>query len=554
MISKEKWTPAANLQLEPNALIAVREERKSLALTAGPGAGKTEMLAQKADYLLRTGECHYPQRILAIAFKVDASTNLRQRVQLRCGSDLASRFDSQTFHGFAKRLIDRFRPVLTGVDSLDANYTVGDVRVHRTQITFQDFVPLALEVLRNSEMACAALAQTYSHIFLDEFQDCTKEQYQLIREAFLNTDAILTAVGDTKQRIMGWAGALEGIFETFASDFNARPLNLYQNFRSKPRLRRMQNAMVRVMDPPAAVNDAELAGGAGEIRVCKFDSDDREAEWIAETIKTWISTDGLAPSEIAVLVAKLPECYAVKLMGELASRGVPFRDEKQLQDLGTEPVVRALVDLLKCVFHDRAPESYARLMELYEGRWNDSTNPGAHRHFREFIDQWRASVRSSNYPGPTDESLRTVSTAFQELIGRAALASLSPDYTQGVRLEVLVNQTHARIQELLVRGLSITNALDRFSEDGAVRIMTIHKSKGLEFHTVVALGIENEAFFGKADVERSAFFVQISRAKERLLLTFAKKRPQPLEYKKYWVEDRTPQMEFIGYALAAKNS
>src|SRR5438445_390462 len=91
-----------------------------------------------------------------------------------------------------------------------------------------------------------------------------------------NCDGVpIWAVGDTKQRIMGWAGALEGIFETFASDFNARPLNLYQNFRSKPRLRRMQNAMVRVMDPPAAVDDAELAGGAGEIRVCKFDSDDR---------------------------------------------------------------------------------------------------------------------------------------------------------------------------------------------------------------------------------------------------------------------------------------
>jgi superfamily I DNA/RNA helicase len=553
MSSKDVWTPAASLLLEPNALIAVREEKRSLALTAGPGAGKTEMLAQKADYLLRTGECRFPQRILAIAFKVDASTNLRQRVQLRCGSDLASRFDSQTFHGFAKRLIDRFRPVLTGIDALDSNYTIGEVRVQRTQITYQDLIPLAREILRNSEMARAALAQTYNYVFLDEFQDCTNEQYQLIRESFLNTDAILTAVGDTKQRIMGWAGALEGIFETFASDFNARPLNLYQNFRSKPRLRRMQNAMVRVMDPPAAVDDAELAGEAGEIRACKFDSDDREAAWVAETIKNWI-TDGLVPSEIAVLVAKLPECYAVKLMEELASRGVPFRDEKQLQDLGTEPIARAIVDLLKCVFLDRAPVSYARLMELYEGRWHDSTNPAPHRRFREFIDQQRSIVRSSNYSGPTDESLRSVSTAFQNLIGLAALASLSPNYSQGVHLEALVTQTHARIQELLAKGLSITDALDRFSEDGAVRIMTIHKSKGLEFHTVIALAIENETFFGKDDVERSAFFVQVSRAKERLLLTFVKNRPRPLNYERYWAEDRSPQKEFIGYALAAKNS
>lgn len=71
------------------------------------------MLAQRADFLLRTGACRYPKRILAISFKVDASSNLKERVKRRCGSELASRFDSYTFHAFAKRIIDRFRPVLT---------------------------------------------------------------------------------------------------------------------------------------------------------------------------------------------------------------------------------------------------------------------------------------------------------------------------------------------------------------------------------------------------------------------------------------------------------
>jgi superfamily I DNA/RNA helicase len=53
----------------------------------------------------------------------------------------------------------------------------------------------------------------------------------LIRAAFKGALVQLTAVGDTKQRIMGWAGALEGIFLKFASDFGAVGLNLYQNFR-----------------------------------------------------------------------------------------------------------------------------------------------------------------------------------------------------------------------------------------------------------------------------------------------------------------------------------
>src|SRR5687767_4121889 len=100
MIKLDRWEPADNLKLEPNALIAARDTNQSLALTAGPGAGKTEMLAQRADFLLRTGSCRFPRRILAISFKVDASQNLKARVRKRCGAELAARFDSHTFHAF----------------------------------------------------------------------------------------------------------------------------------------------------------------------------------------------------------------------------------------------------------------------------------------------------------------------------------------------------------------------------------------------------------------------------------------------------------------------
>ena len=81
MITIDSWCPADGLQLEPNAQIAATEQNESLALTAGPGAGKTEMLAQRADFLLRTGVSRYPKRILAISFKVDASKNLKERVR-----------------------------------------------------------------------------------------------------------------------------------------------------------------------------------------------------------------------------------------------------------------------------------------------------------------------------------------------------------------------------------------------------------------------------------------------------------------------------------------
>jgi len=76
-------------------------------VVAGPEAGKTELLAQRACYLLETGLCPTPRRILAISFKRDAAKNLGERVQKRCG-DRARRFDSFTLDKFAKGLVDRF--------------------------------------------------------------------------------------------------------------------------------------------------------------------------------------------------------------------------------------------------------------------------------------------------------------------------------------------------------------------------------------------------------------------------------------------------------------
>ena len=206
MIRPEDWTPVGGLALEPNALAAVRESRANVVVTAGPGAGKTELLAQRADYLFRTGMSPYPKRILAISFKVDAARNLQARVRLRSGPQFAARFDSFTFHAFAKRLIDNYRPALTGQSALNADYRIDQyTRIQNEQITFDDLVPLGLEVLENNVYARGALRQTYSHVFMDEFQDATTAQYAFLKEAFAGSGVQLIGVGDTKQRIMGFA-------------------------------------------------------------------------------------------------------------------------------------------------------------------------------------------------------------------------------------------------------------------------------------------------------------------------------------------------------------
>ncbi|QAT84612.1 ATP-dependent DNA helicase [Corallococcus coralloides] len=553
MIKPSQWKPSEGLVLEPNALAAATEIERSLVLTAGPGAGKTEMLAQRAGFLLRTGTCRYPQRILAISFKVDASKNLKERVRRRCGPELAARLDSYTFHGFAKRLIDRFRPVLTGDNALDADYTVGDPRVHRRQIGFMDMVPLAIDILKQSPMARNAVRQTYGYVFLDEFQDCTGFQYELICAAFKGTSVKITAVGDVKQSIMAWAGALDGVFQKFASDFSAISLNLYQNFRSLPRLRRMQNAMVKVMDPAAAVPDEQISQDAGTIEVLFYEDCEKEADSLATTIRRWINDEEIPPSEIAVLVSRQVEHYAERLMLALDRLGISYRNEVSLQDLSTEPLARLIVDFLLVVVGEHEPDAYRRLMDVLLDADEDEVEAYSSRlRWRRFIDDARLRLRQESPQLVNAGALEGLATGFLRSVGVQVLRSLSADYEQGGRLDEVALQTFQRIGELLRDGQGVVLALSRFSEDGNVRLMTIHKSKGLEFSSVVVLGVEKETFWGNPVEERSTFFVGVSRAKQRLVLSVVGARERPSGMKKRWNVVRTPHKEFLGYVAAAK--
>ena len=544
MIEPEKWNPADGLILEPNAYKAAIERQRSLVLTAGPGAGKTEMLAQRADFLLRTGMCRYPRRILAISFKVDASRNIKERVSSRCGRQLTERFDSYTFHAFAKRIIERFRPLLTGVDELEPGFTIGAKRLQGSQITFADLVPLAIKIVKASELVRKVLRETYSDVFLDEFQDCTNQQYELLYLAYSGTTVRLTAVGDTKQKIMAWAGALEGIFETFADDFHAASLNMYRNFRSQPRLIKMQNDIIGVLDPESMMPEDQVIGDEGEVQVLNYDCDSDEAVDLAETIEQWIKFEELSPSDIAVLVSKQPHLYVELLTRELEVRGVPYRNEQQLQDLSCEPISRLIIDYLFCLYGDREPAAWVRLMGLLA----PIESAQSQLDINSFIKTEKQRAIALDVVDSSFEKRWRFVNALLKKLGKSALSMLSPEYESLERLKEIVKETRTRIEELLADEPDLLSTLNRFSDDNAVRIMTIHKSKGLEFDSVVILGVEKEAFWGKVEEERCAFFVGMSRAERRLILTTCVTRETPSSNPHRWSEDRRTHDEFVGYA------
>ena len=145
------------------------------------------------------------------------------------------------------------------------------------------------------------------------------------------------------------------------------------------------------------------------------------------------------------------------------------------------------------------------------------------------------------------DDLADVVEKLIRIVGRDAVVALSPDYAHGDRLEQLISSTVSHAYDLLKDGDDAEVALAAFSGDQAVKIMSIHKSKGLEFDTVVVLGVEEETFWAEAEAERSAYFVGISRAERRLLLTVCERRERP-EGAGFWNSARSEHEEFLGYA------
>lgn len=545
MISPDDWAPVGGMRLESNALKAVRETSANVVVTAGPGAGKTELLAQRADFLFRTGATPDPKRILAISFKVDAARNLQSRVRLRSGTQYAARFDSFTFHAFAKRLIDNYRPALTGQNALNADYRIdAAMRIQHQQITFDDLVPLALEILEKNDYARGALRQTYSHVFMDEFQDATTAQYAFLKQAFAGTGVQLIGVGDTKQRIMGFADALEGVMATFSKDFAATELQLYQNFRSKPRLRRMQNRMILEMDPSSASSDKELEGEEGILKVLRVDTDEQEAAAVTEMISEWLD-EGVPPREITVLARQQPHLITSVLGEHLTAAGISYRNEQQSQDLTAEPAAALIFNFLRVVADDGRPKEYSDLVRVVTRGGIEEVDGVLDSNLRTLLRDIRLTVRTADFDTSDYASWSPIIKSFLKFVTRPALNALSPSYQQGSRLNDVIKDAASAFKRELAVDCDPVAALDRLSEEDSVRILTVHKCKGMEFEKVIVFGVEPQFFWGSA--VKAEFFVAISRAKAELVLTTAHHRTKPDGASGRWREESPAYEELLRY-------
>ncbi|WP_449317053.1 UvrD-helicase domain-containing protein [Rothia mucilaginosa] len=560
MIPQEDWKPADGLILEPNAYEVVRSS-KNVVVSAGPGAGKTELLAQRADFLLRTGSCRYPQRILAISFKVDAARNLDERVRKRSGGIYSARFDSMTFDAFSKMIVDNYRAVLSGEYRLGDNYEIdgslddNDLCPNRTN--YNQLKKRAIKIIESNSYVLWSLRQTYSHIFIDEFQDTTKIQYCLVRKIFRESNSVVTAVGDEKQKIMVWAGAMEGIIDKFQTDFNANKISLYRNFRSLPKLQRIQQNIARVLDSNSASTTNAVVGDGGALRVQPYGSDVEEAEAISGMIREWIES-GTSPDEIAVLVRQQPEFITIPLVEELQEMNIAYCDASKMENLLKEPIAVVAFNFLRLVVCPPNSEAYIVLKQFAEHvSATDAIAQKTTNGLNELIDSAEKYISSEEFESSNVDAWKFLFDKLWMLFPDSLFQSISDNYQQ----EDYIRKCKEKVYELFFEELRVdgnpSKALSRLSGEGAVKILTIHKSKGLEFEKVILLGVENQLFWSKSSdfLEGTripkevlyTFFVAVSRAKHELVLTSVQKRNKPRGFTKCWVDKRTSYVELLHF-------
>jgi uncharacterized protein (TIGR00375 family) len=508
-----------------------------LLIVAGPGTGKTRTLTHLLAHRVRDRGVA-PDRCLALTFTRRACAEMRDRLRALV-PEHADRMLVTTFHGLGLRLVRELHErlglpadvrvadeqtrlsqlrELTGADDVrrtaarlsEAKHgrdDLGDLVARydawlrgRGLVDLDDLVTLPVRALGDDAALAEGYRRRWSEVCVDEYQDVDPSQYRLLR-LLCPPDGSIRVIGDPDQAIYGFRGADVGFFLRFHEDFPAaRRFQLTRNYRSTPTIVR---AALQAIAPAALVPDRALASVRrdvpdGPIAVHRAAGEQEEAAAIAESIERLLGgssflaldrgeSDGaphlqLSFSDFAVLYRT--DAQAQPIADALARRGFPFQ-KRSHERLTDRPGVRVLMGLL------REREAASR-----------TVTAALARAVRTALDEATADA---------DEIV-----AAAELLGPLAMDC---------------GDDAGRFFTELALGAEVDTWDPRADR---ISLLTLHAAKGLEFPVVFIAGCEDGLLplrWGsrreEADdaEERRLFFVGMTRATTRLVLSSAARRP-----------------------------
>jgi DNA helicase-2/ATP-dependent DNA helicase PcrA len=425
---------------------------------------------------------------------------------------------------------------------------------------FDDLLMQTVEVLEDFDEAQARWSKAFRYILVDEYQDTNHAQYRLL-QLLAGPERNVCVVGDPDQSIYAFRGAdIRNILE-FERDFgDVQVIALEQNYRSTNRILEAANAVIvnnRERKPKSLWSEL----GEGEpVRILEVEDEHAEARLIVSEIAQLLD-EGHAGAELAVFYRTNAQSRVIEDV--LSRSDIPYQviggprfyeraeikdavaylqvldnpaDAVSLARIANRPR-RGVGDtsLARLRIHADAQgmtlwEAFAQPLEAGLGAAQARAVSG----FRSLMESFMAQAGDSTVPDLLEHVLDRTGMletleAERTVEARGRIENLQE--LVGVAREFQETAEDAGLSTFL-QGVSLTSDQDTMQEERSlVSLMTLHNAKGLEFRAVFIAGMEEGVFPHSRSLEeqgleeeRRLFYVGVTRAKERLMLTHATSR------------------------------
>ena len=434
-------------------------------------------------------------------------------------------------------------------------------------LDFGDLLVKTVVLLRDHEDIRSYYQEFFEYILVDEYQDTNHTQY-LITKMLAAKRRKLCVVGDPDQSIYSWRGAnIRNILE-FEKDFqDVKTITLEQNYRSTKVILEASNRLITKNKKRKEKNLFTDKSQGDPIEVRELLTEGDEARWVSQNIKALVD-EGASLKEVAVFYRTNAQSRSFE--DSFRRYQIPYRlvgtvrfyDRKEIKDIMC--YARILINpadnvsLLRIIntparglgkvaqdrFMAYAEENH---LSLYDALKNAAYVPGvsamalkAALRLVQLFENWRGDMLltdpadifhkilvESSYMDAVKAEMEKDPEAESRLQNLDALINAVKEYEDRCHKGEKEPSVSDFLQEIsLLSGEDDSNA----GEGGAVTLMTVHLAKGLEFNNVFVTGLEENLFpickdnEDELEEERRLCYVAMTRAREKLFLTYAQSR------------------------------
>ena len=607
LLQKETFIKQYAAGLNPQQLAAVQAVHGPVLLLAVPGSGKTTVLVTRLGYMVLCCDVP-PAQILTMTYTVAATHEMRGCFAARFGAELAGQMTFRTINGLSavilqyySRVYGRRQPELltnegditrmltdiwqqvnrefptestlkelrtaityiknmaltdeeiegleTDLANLPELYRRYQAALKRAgQMDYDDQMVFALQILRAAPPVLAYFQQRYKYFCVDESQDTSKIQHEIIR-LLAGRSLNLFMVGDEDQSIYGFRAAYPQALMDFEQVYpGAQVLLMEENYRSSEEIVAAANAFVARSRYRRPKTLRATQGAQCPIEIRRITRREEQIDWLFEEAQR-------GGGETAVLFRNNES--ALPLVDLCERRGVPYRFKKADLTFFTHKIVLDAVDFLRFAYEPANGERFLRLyykfgLALSRQRALAACGASA-RTGRPILEEL---IRDSETKTRMRESLGDIYAAFKRIPQLNAADALDA-VRHGCGYGAYLNQKGmdtgklAILEMLAEQEPNALRLLDRLEElrmliaakadvnsDVPFVLSTIHSSKGLEYDRVVLLDAFDGVLPAKPEIccrtpedtrqyeeDRRLFYVAMTRARHKLVLFDCKTMP-----------------------------